>query len=1616
MNTNTLYWLLAAIMCVASVETIAQQNSTASIRQENIVAGQGYIENKGQIVDQNNQPNAAVRYLLNRADLNVQLRTTGFSYDSYVEESSALAAHSISPVDEGEQNPPTRIRHYHRVDVEFVGANPLPTIYTEGKSEDYLNYFTTGTGEQGATHVHSYSKVVYASIYSGIDVEFFLTKAGAMEYQFVVHPGANPAQIRMRYQGAFNTQLRDDNIELSLNHGILSESIPKSYVAESGNDVSVRFVSYGNNEYGFAPRYYSAHQTLVIDPSPTLNWGSYYGGGGNNTDQGYGIVPESGGNLFVTGRTGSPSGIATNGAYQSTLYGASDVFILKMKNDGTRQWATYYGGSSDDLGYGVAVDAGGNIYITGWTLSADRISTTGAFQVNHGGATYDAFIAKFSSGGGRIWATYYGGSGNDQGRSIALDAAGNVFVTGATNSINAIASSGSHQTAFGGGIDDAFMVKFNPNGGRVWGSYYGGSGIDYCWGITIDPSSNVLITGATTSQTAIATSSAHQPLFGGTGNSDAFIAKFSNNGVRMWATYYGGTESDVGSAITTDANGNIFAVGWTVSQSAIATAGAYQSTFAGVTDTYLAKFAVNGERLWGTYYGGEYDDHNFGGVAVDADGNVYITGGTESKGGIASEASYQTLLAGSQDAFLAKFSTFGVRQWGTYYGGSALEYGWGIAVEKNDKGVLITGITSSTSGIATPGAHQTTCAGSWDAFIARFGECIPPTPVITTNSQPIVCAGESTQYTLSSTIGNIYQWQPLTKGSIIGGTTNGTITVVWKQAGTDTIRVRETIRTTGCFKDTFYVVTVNPSPIVSAGEDKAICAGQSVLLIGSVKGGSGSMNYLWSPATGLNSATVSAPEARPTATTQYVLSVTDAKGCTSRDTVVVQVSEKPLANAGTNVTICPNKGVPIGSPALNGYSYSWTPTSGLSDPTAAQPIANPTNTTTYQLVVVSNASRCTDTSRVTVTVTKPATTQSVSKLDFGLLGACESYRELHVELVNTESDDLTFDRKDISNPNFIIVDNIPFTLTKGVVKNIALRYAPMSIGTAQGKLTLFSNLCDYEIHVDLEGKKEEAGYSTDRTSLAFGTSYACNTVQWDSIITIKNAGSDKITIREAIISAPYTVQSPSFPQDIEAGATLPVRVRYTPAQPGTYSAELKLPVQSQNCRDTMRIPLSATHVVVNAVQAPTTVVFPTMTDCDTPRDTIITIHNTNSVELLVDGISSNDSRFTLLTQAPLRIAPGADQQIRVRFTPDTVGSMTSVIKILSQPCGSEQSITVQGLRQSVQLSSPQTLNFGVIDKGTVSVDTLTIVNTGSADIAVSSLNGIAPPFSLVKTTPPLGSILKPGDTLFAEIAFTAIAGTFELPLRIVSTQPCPLEIKTLLSAQGAGNDTVSTLIAIRDMEGQAGTAKNLVLYIARQANMNIAGAPNWFRARLRYNKTMLYNEQTSNVCDTEENTDCIIELSGSRTENDSELVSVPCVLTLGNSDYSELRLEEFVWTDGTVPLRTQTQNGTLRITGVCESGGVRLFQSAKVAQSLTSRPIPAQNTLYIQYGLRESQTLTLELINAAGSVVQVIENNVQRKAGQYTLTSTVQQLANGVYYLRLTTDKGVLTSKVLIEH
>jgi len=526
-----------------------------------------------------------------------------------------------------------------------------------------VSTFLGSDPRQWRSAVETFGEVRYHAIAPGADLVYRMA-GGRLKYDCVLEPGVDPARAVLRYQGAERLELAaDGGLLIHTGAGTLYEQPPALYQEVAGRRVPVRggYQITGSRDLSFWATGYDPTLTLVVDPS--LLWSTFLGGDG--ADKANAVTTDGNGNLYVVGETASSNFVTTPGVYSRTRSGSSDVFVTKLSPDGASViWSTLLGGLGLDVGRGVALDASGNVYVCGQTASSNFPVTSAAFQRTHGGDLWDAFVAKLSpTGAALLYATYLGGNAADYGVALRVDAAGCAVVGGITGSSNYPTTAGVVVPGFSPSLFDAangFVTKLNAAGSAPVFSTYIGT----------------------------------------------------SNGVDML------------NGLALDNAGQAVVVGWTVSASYPTTAGAYDRTFTGASNTHEAFVTkLNGSGtayVFSTFLGGSQSDDATG-VALDAQGKVYVTGRTLSGdfpvSAGAFDASFDASLGNYWDGFVCRLSADGAAlEYGTYFGGSNHEEPYGIAVGAGGQAVVC-GYTSSSGFPATSGACDASYNGGQDAFL-----------------------------------------------------------------------------------------------------------------------------------------------------------------------------------------------------------------------------------------------------------------------------------------------------------------------------------------------------------------------------------------------------------------------------------------------------------------------------------------------------------------------------------------------------------------------------------------------------------------------------------------------------------------------------------------------------------------------------------------------------------------------------------------------------------------------------------------------------------------------------------------------------------------------------------
>jgi len=922
-----------------------------------------FIENKGQVRDQFSKPRNDIQFKVAAGNgLNVFVGNGQMHYQWSKQNSKSQIPNSKIPGNALKTYDSALTTTMYRMDVELVGANKNAEIITEEKQDYYETYYTAPFTVDKGGIVHSYKKITYRNIYPNIDWVLYLTpalsingKGDILKYDFVERPGGDVKDIKLKYGGASNLLLNaDGSITASTPMGSISEQKPTSFEKESTKPVASMFILQ-DSVLSFDVGQYNG--TLVIDPA--LSWCTYFGGsgeeGGGQASLGgpgilgtflspFGLNCDASGNPFICGFTFSTNNIATIGAYQGGYTDSVDAFLAKFSPSGALLWATYYGGSGVDVGVRLTVDGTGNPYMTGYTKSSNNIASSGAFQTIYGGdGTIDAFVAKFNGAGALQWATYYGDSTLTAGEGIVCDGNNNVYMAGRAEPppVNNITTVGSYQSTYGGGGDDAFIVKFNSSGARQWATYFGGNGYDWANNITRDINNNIYIAGYTTSTNNIASPNCYQSTPDGN-----FLAKFNSSGVRQWSTYFTGVE--IGNGVSCDPIGNVYIAGSTVAHSGVATPGAYQTSFPGsYRACYLAKFNNLGSIQWATYYGGGVDDLCLS-MKRDNYGNVYFTGQSFSSTGIATAGSYQTTYSGG--AFFAKFNINGQRLYGTYF--PTIE-GDGITCDVSGN-IYLGGITAATLP-TNSNSYQSTSGGGLDVFLAKFSA---DTSVFIAQpfTDTLKCAGDTINIPyiinypfhsgntftiqLSNDTGNFTS--AITIGAVTATTAGSVICTIPASTPTGSgyrIRIISSSPVDTSVDEGLNIHIFRLPNIYSSSNSSPLCFGDTLHI--SITDSAIGVSYSWTGSNTFNSTTqnISRYLTALADSGYYYLSMSLGV-CHVSDTFHVIVKPLPvLTSVSSNSPVCPSTSLNFSASGTSGASYQWSGPNLSS--TQQNPVINP---------------------------------------------------------------------------------------------------------------------------------------------------------------------------------------------------------------------------------------------------------------------------------------------------------------------------------------------------------------------------------------------------------------------------------------------------------------------------------------------------------------------------------------------------------------------------------------------------------------------------------------------------------------------------------------------------
>jgi hypothetical protein len=572
----------------------------------------------------------------------------------------------------------------HALQIEFVDAQP---VSPEGGGISWMNNAEPPDLRSRHQSVEPMGRVSYRHLWEDVTLLYERHAGGVVKSTYIIEPAQmkddslsattipNPAdRIRLRYNAPVQVD-ENGNLMIHFETGHMMESRPVAWQEIEGEHkpIEVAFHLLSEQEVGFAVGKYDPQLPLVIDP--ILSWNTFIGS--TKVDQAYAITLDGSRNIYVAGQSHGSWGSPVNPSTGSD--GVSEAFVAKLNPNGVLEWNTFMGSSDYDYARAIAVDGNGNVYVAGYSESS-----WGTPVVPHDGNN-DAFAAKLNSSGVLQWNTFIGDLAEpeyDDGYAVAVDDSGNVYVAGENTTQE---------------INKAFVRKLNNSGVKQWHTLMGTNLHDSARALALDGSGNIYVTGYSDSTWGT-------PVNPHTESRDAFVAKLNSNGVLLWNTFMGSTLIDIGYDIALDQSGNIYIAGWSE-----ASWGAPVNAYAGDKDVFVAKLNNSGVRQWHTFMGSSNADE---GRALDVYGNenIYVAGWSGASWGMPVSPH-----SGDKDAFVAKVSSSGVRQWHTFMGSSIADEGRALDVD-GDENIYVAGWSEDTWGMPINPYMK----NDYEAFVAKL--------------------------------------------------------------------------------------------------------------------------------------------------------------------------------------------------------------------------------------------------------------------------------------------------------------------------------------------------------------------------------------------------------------------------------------------------------------------------------------------------------------------------------------------------------------------------------------------------------------------------------------------------------------------------------------------------------------------------------------------------------------------------------------------------------------------------------------------------------------------------------------------------------------------------------
>lgn len=911
--------------------------------------------------------------------------------------------------------PNTKIR-YHAYEMRFIGANPNVDLVGQDKQDFYFNYFLGNDSKKWAAKIHPEMVVVYKNLYPNIDLRLY-GSGEQLKYDIVVHPGGNPNDVIIEYNGLDKIELRGASLFLRTSVMKIIEEAPYSFQesASGRKEVSCHYKLINNRLQFQISGDFDHSKDLIIDP--VIVFSTFSGSTANNF--GFSATFDSKGFLYSGSISFSNGYPTTLGAYQTTTSGGTvDITISKYNLTGTaRVWASYIGGTANELPHSLVVDEFDQLFLYGTTGSSNYPTSPTAYSNTFmGGPAFappgigvsfpagtDIFISKFSADGTTLLAsTFVGGTLNDGLNTdpdtkynyadeirgeIIIDSDNNVFVASTSSSLDFPVSPTSFQPGFAGGAHDAVVFRMTSNLSTLtWASFFGGTKDDAAYAIALDTLENLFITGGTNSTDLVTTPTALSPGYQG-GRTDAFIAHIDRDGNSLFrASYWGTSTYDQAFMVETDRFNNVYLLGQTeVTDSslihnagyAVAGGGQFISKMTGELDSLI----------WSTAFGTGGGVVNISPTAmlVDYCNKIYLSGwgGTVNRapftpnnnagfttGMDITPGAFQSTTDGSDFYLMVLEDDASGLVYSTFYGGPISPEHVDGGTSRFDRGgkvyhCVCAGCQNNDDFPTTPGAvSATNNSTGCNAAVFKIDFELPL--AVAEFSTSNTCLPDSTYFTNYSVNAFTYEWD------FGDGNTSNAVDPVHLYAGPGAYDVKLIVRNnlTCNFADSLVRQILVLSDSVFNLPTANICEGESVP-IGVLGSPNPLITFKWIPTTNLSDTLIPNPTASPSVDTRYTLLIQDTL-CVDSVIQFVNVHTYATANAGSDFQICAGTNITLGGGGngLDGYAYTWNDTVANGNVAAGLVSYSftPLTSLNYELIVLDSSGMCGDTDQVFVDV------------------------------------------------------------------------------------------------------------------------------------------------------------------------------------------------------------------------------------------------------------------------------------------------------------------------------------------------------------------------------------------------------------------------------------------------------------------------------------------------------------------------------------------------------------------------------------------------------------------------------------------------------------------------